>query len=77
MPKLVPISGKVVVVDEIPDCDICKDGTPGPYDFKTKHGPWAHGCEKHFNLLSAGGPGKLGVGIAQLWITADQVDATG
>jgi len=72
MPK--PTPGKVVVVDEVPTCNFCE--TPGPYDFKTKHGPWAHGCEVHWRQYRVSP--TLGTGKAQLLVTADQVDdATG
>jgi hypothetical protein len=70
MPKLVP--HEVILVSSIPACDFCKDGTPGPYDYKTYMGPWAHGCEDHYNQYSLE-PG-LGTGKGQLWVTADQVD---
>jgi len=65
-----PVPGEIVVVDHIPDCDFCSQ--PGPYDFKTSQGPWAHGCMPHWlkHRASTG----LGVGKGQLWITADQVD---
>ncbi len=62
-----PKPGEVVEVESIPACDFCGDGTPGPYDFRTKLGPWANGCERHWIEMRAE-PG-LGVGIAQLWIT--------
>jgi hypothetical protein len=58
--------GKVCIVESIPQCDFCGDGTPGPYDFKTIHGPWAHGCKYHwmqFRTYPA-----LGVGKGQLWV---------
>lgn len=76
--KYKPEKGKIVVVPEIPDCDFCvmQDvrGIPGPYDFKTVHGPWAHGCEIHYvaNRVSP----NLGVGVAQLWITESQADTS-
>lgn len=66
--QLVP--GKVVLVDHVPQCDFCEE--PGPYDFKTMHGPWAHGCHEHFNLNHQ--YDNLGVGKAQFWVTSDQVE---
>jgi len=77
-PKLktyTPERGKVVVVAEIPNCYFCEQMgkiKPGPYDFATRFGPWANGCEYHFQILCAGAP-TLGTGKAQLWITQDQV----
>jgi hypothetical protein len=69
--KHTPKAGEIVVVRDIPDCNFCEDGTPGPYDFATRMGPWASGCAQHYALYQAA-PG-LGVGKAQLWITEDQV----
>jgi hypothetical protein len=65
----VPVAGEVVVVTDIPQCNFCEK--PGPYDFKTDAGPWANACEQHWRMYRAT-PG-LGVGKAQLWITADEV----
>jgi hypothetical protein len=65
--------GEVCVVSSIPNCDFCnQEGTktPGPYDFKTRFGPWAHGCEDHWKLYRAFD--SLGVGQAQIWITKDE-----
>jgi len=65
--------GHVTLVPEIPACDFCqRNGTdkPGPYDFATLFGPWAHGCELHWQMYAAE-PGRTGVGIAQLWITEE------
>ena len=64
-----PIPNKVVVVDHIPKCDFC--ASPGPYDFKTIHGPWAHGCQQHWMQLRDAF--DLGLGKGQFWITSDQV----
>jgi hypothetical protein len=70
--RFVPKPGEVVVVSQIPSCDFCYDErTLGPYDFATRMGPWAHGCEEHWRLYRAAP--RLGVGVGQLWITADQV----
>lgn len=65
-----PQPGRVVVVHAIPECDFC--GAPGPYDFKTTFGPWAHGCEACWRE-NAARPGVLALGVAQRWILADQV----
>jgi hypothetical protein len=69
--KYRPEPGKIVVVPRIPECNFCTDGTPGPYDFKTQMGPWANGCEAHWEQYRTG---LLGVGSGQLWITDDQVE---
>ena len=61
-----PKPGEVVAVERIPDCNFCEDGTPGPYDFATKYGPWANGCERHWRQHRAAS--TLGVGKGQLWV---------
>ncbi len=65
-----PEPGKVVEVTAIPACNFCTDGTPGPYDFRTKMGPWANGCEAHYQEHRA--HPHLGVGHGQLWITKEE-----
>lgn len=41
--------GTVAYVAQMPDCQIHgmmgRKGVPAKYDFKTKDGPWAYGCE--------------------------------
>lgn len=64
--------GEVVAVPRIPDCNFCEDGTPGEYDFKTRMGPWANGCEEHYKQFRASS--TLGVGMAQLWVAQDTVE---
>jgi hypothetical protein len=68
--KIEPKPGEVVVVSEIPDCNFCQDGTPGPYDFATKQCPWANGCADHWKQYRASE--TLGVGKGQLWILPEQ-----
>jgi hypothetical protein len=70
--KYKPKRGEIVVVPSIPPCNFCKDGTLGPYDFATRMGPWANGCEQHWKTYRASM--HLGVGSGQLWITDDQID---
>ena len=53
---------KAVVVEELPDCDICKqEGRKPPekaeYDGRTTFGPWAYMCQEHFD--------KYGVGLGE------------
>jgi len=75
MPRLIP--HEVILVDKIPTCWFCEHegvlGVPGPYDFATRMGAWANGCEAHWRRYSA--TGMLGTGRGQLWVTADQVEA--
>lgn len=66
------VPGKVCFVTTMPACDFCagiagRDGTPGPYDFATKHRPWAHGCEAHW--LEHRATPALGLGWGQYWLT--------
>jgi hypothetical protein len=35
-----------VKVSVIPKCDFCSK--PARFDFKTKMGPWANGCDEHY-----------------------------
>ena len=70
--KYKPKKGEIVVVGHIPECNFCQDGTPGPYDFATRMGPWGNGCERHWKMYRAAS--TLGTGKGQLWITADQVE---
>lgn len=71
--KYKPRRGEIVVVPSIPPCDFCAEPKdPGIYDFATRMGPWANGCEAHWKLYRASA--ELGVGTGQLWITDDQID---
>lgn len=49
-----------VVVDKLPNCDICKC-QPASYDAKTKDGPWGNLCEDDFKKHGVG----LGLGLGQ------------
>jgi hypothetical protein len=43
-------------VQRLPDCDFCKEEgvkRPARYDFRTRRGPWANGCERHFKEQAA------------------------
>jgi hypothetical protein len=37
-----------IQVHEFPNCDLCNEPTPAPYDVKTVMGPWGNLCEDHF-----------------------------
>ena len=55
-----------VVVDRIPDCDMCKLGpypktAPAYADGKTEMGPWANMCQPCFDHYGIG----LGLGLGQ------------
>jgi len=74
VPMLEPVPHQVIVVSRIPLCDFCTQkgmNKPGPYDFKTYSGPWAHGCLKHWEANRE--YQELGSGKGQLWITEAQV----
>jgi hypothetical protein len=71
--KLIP--HQVILTDFIPNCDFCVlegETNPGPYDFKTNLGPWAHGCVEHWKQHRAAG--QLGEGLGQFWVTKDQIE---
>jgi hypothetical protein len=71
--KLIP--HQVILVSSIPSCNFCDMlgvKNPGPYDFKTRMGPWANACEKHWKINRASA--MLGTGKGQLWVTEDQVE---
>lgn len=56
-----PAPGLVVALPALPTCDFC----PGEahYDFRTRFGPWAYGCEQHY--LDNRAHDELGVGHGQ------------
>jgi hypothetical protein len=58
------IPHQVILVDHIPSCNFCQ--SLGEYDFKTVHGPWANGCEAHWQAYRA--YPKLGTGFGQKWV---------
>lgn len=76
--KLIP--HEVILVGSIPECDFCRmapddvlgEVKPGPYDFKTRMGPWANACEHHYRMYRAFS--DLGTGKGQLWVTEEQVE---
>ena len=62
-----------VTVDQIPDCDMCKDlpdgwHRPAYVDGKTIMGPWAYMCSDHFQLVGVG----LGLGLGQELILSEE-----
>lgn len=67
--------GLVCVVEHVPICDLCEQA--GMFDYVAiwdgRKG-WTHGCLRHY--LANRASLKLGVGLAQLWITGDQVGLT-
>lgn len=55
-----------VVMAVLPRCDFCRQNgqeTTASYDFKTRQGPWAYGCERHWKQYRA--ENRLGTGIGQ------------
>lgn len=55
-----------VKVARIPKCDFCLD--KAKYDGKTKVGPWAYMCKKHFKQFGVG----LGLGKGQELILVER-----
>lgn len=51
-----------VIVAELPECSFYCN-VPATYDFRTKQGPWAYGCEQHWKWNRA--TDKLGTGNGQ------------
>lgn len=54
-------------VDELPTCDYC--ALDASFDGKTKAGPWANMCDRHFSHHGVG----LGTGIGQELIEREPV----
>lgn len=50
------------VVRQFPKCDFCSE--KAKYDARTRMGPWAYLCEKHFKEYGVG----LGLGRGQMLI---------
>lgn len=60
----------IAVLPSLPKCDFCDQ--EALYDFKTNHGPWAYGCEVHWQAYRA--VSRLGLGIGQLLVTEAALD---
>jgi hypothetical protein len=49
--------GQQVRVERLPECDFCRaeEGVrrPARFDFRTRSGPWANGCQRHFEREAA------------------------
>lgn len=72
MPEdLKPRPGHVVVVSEIPTCDMCGQ-CEADWDAPTIYGAWANLCDR-CNHLYARYPGQTGVGIGQRLILPEDV----
>ena len=61
-----------VVVMELPDCDICADGTKAKYDAKTRGGPWANLCAPCWQRHSYR---TLGTGMGQELVVEQLTEA--
>lgn len=61
-------------VVNLPNCDFPHfQPTPARYDFKTKQGPWANGCRKHWEAHRF--YPDLGTGKGQYLITTKETHA--
>lgn len=60
--------GSEALVNEIPPCDFCKDGTEALYDGKTTYGSWANMCQRHFRAFGLG----IGTGLGQKLIKRER-----
>ena len=58
-----------VTMREIPGCDFCRlagdEDSPAAFDGKTRRGPWAYMCTRHWDEQ---GIGRLGTGYGQALI---------
>ena len=54
-------TGTTTTVAALPDCQFCKD--KAEYDFRTRYGAWAYGCERDW-ITYRESP-RLGTGMAQ------------
>lgn len=64
MSSIKPKSGTLAYVSVVPECDFCgTNHQEALYDFKTKMGPWAFGCEAHY-VANRAHP-ELGIGKGQ------------
>jgi len=59
---------RVSEVSKLPNCDFCNN--LAKYDGKTKIGPWAYMCERHFKEYGVG----LGTGLGQKLVVKESYD---
>jgi hypothetical protein len=67
------MSDTEVILTQVKLCDFCKIRgiqSPAEYDFKTRGGPWANACEKHYDQHKA--YPTLGLGKGQKLIYKSQ-----
>jgi hypothetical protein len=57
-----------VTVQTLPRCDFC--GAEARFDFATRMGPWANGCERCYRCYRASA--TLGTGRGQRLVTPDE-----
>ena len=57
-------TGTTTVVRVIPPCDFCNGSVLAVVDGKTRIGPWANMCQRHFDLVGVG----LGTGKGQRFV---------
>lgn len=62
-----PKKGEVAVVyGEFPKCDVPRGcSADALLDFKTKYGPWANACKRHYPELAGRVKPRVGLGIGQ------------
>ena len=59
--------GEVVEVGEFPTCNADRCSAPALLDFKSKYGPWANACKRHYPQLAGRVKPHVGTGIGQ-WL---------
>ena len=62
-------SNTETIVTKVPKCDFCEE--PAEYNARTRFGPWAYLCEKHFKMYGVG----LGLGRGQTLIEREKEEA--
>ncbi len=60
---------RYIIMSKLPQCQFCEE--VARYDFRTKSGQWAYGCDKHYLLHRM--HENLGIGQGQLLIRESDI----
>lgn len=66
-----PKRGEVAVVGSFPKCNAERCSADALLDFKSKYGPWANACKRHYPQLAGRVKPRVGVGIGQYLVKED------
>jgi hypothetical protein len=69
-----PKSGEVAKVFDFPKCDKRGCDADALLDFKSKYGPWANACKRHYPELAGRVKPRVGLGIGQ-WLVKKEGDS--